>query len=372
MGFDKTESMLSKLAALSVSNSETSNLLIAEARAMQTKSINASQKIDDKTLQTRLADSTDKLIDVKVKLSNGKMESRPYEIHLPNGKMPMNRNEHLPVVIAFDGTTGNKPYTGMAVDNNINSESDRDNFIAVYPLPKPRIVGIPHVFTKTVRDWNGPNIGSLHTDKSYNDIDYVKSVIADVDKNFHPLHGYHAAGFSLGAQFVQALDAALPHGTFKDNYLVNGTAFNEQDQPKAGIAVKIIQGEKDPIIPNTWGISVNQGILGDLLQHAFSDTSRTDTGNRALIAQRFWYANGRGGDEKINDYGTYRESILPTKNGIKLVVDEVKGAGHFWYGRQRGGHHETIATDSNGYNPPPQAFNCTVDMARFFGLRKDR
>jgi len=329
---------------------------------------NAGKKIDDPTTQTKLADSRDHLMYVNVRLPNGKTELRPYEIHLPKGAEPLKANEHLPVVFLFDGTTANKPYTGMAIDNGINNASDLHRFIAVYPLPKPRVVGIPHVKQQTIRDWNGPGIGALPTDSSYNDVDYVKAVIADVNKKFHPQHGYHAVGFSMGGQFVQVLDAELPKGTFKDNYLVNTTAFAEQDDPRAGISAKIIEGERDPIIPNGWGISTNRGIVGDFLARMFQDTRRTDSSNRALVVQHFWSANGLGGEEKVKNYGAYRESVFPTKNGTKLVVDEIYRAGHFWYGRQRGGSHETVATDSNGFNPPPQSFNCTTDMAKFFGL----
>ncbi len=98
----------------------------------------SSHKIDDPTGQALLADARDQMISVSVKLPNGSIEQRPYEVHLPNGMQSAPADQHLPVVIALDGTTANKPYTGMAVDNKLNAEADRDGFIAVYPLPNAR------------------------------------------------------------------------------------------------------------------------------------------------------------------------------------------------------------------------------------------
>jgi poly(3-hydroxybutyrate) depolymerase len=72
--------------------------------------------------------------------------------------------------MALDGVTANKPYTGMAVDNRINDEADRDGFMVIYPLPKPREVGVG-IGDKTMRDWNSPGVGALSTDPTYDDVD---------------------------------------------------------------------------------------------------------------------------------------------------------------------------------------------------------
>jgi poly(3-hydroxybutyrate) depolymerase len=158
------------------------------------------------------------------------------------------------VVFALDGTTANKPYTGMAVDNKINAEADRDNFIAVYPMPKPRSVGLTvagldtGIAAKTVRDWNAPGVGSLPTDPHYNDVDYMKSVIADVQQKFSPEPGQvDAVGMSLGGEFLMDLNNKLPKGTFNKEYMVSSTEFGTEGVPAAaaGASVKVVRGDTD-------------------------------------------------------------------------------------------------------------------------------
>ena len=160
--------------------------------------------------------------------ADGTVEQRAYEVHLPGGKKLCHGGEHLPIVLAIDGTTTNKPYTGMAVDNRINAEADRDGFMVVYPLPKPRSFAFG---AKTIREWNAPGVGALPTDPSYNDVDYVKSVIDDVTQRFHPKPGIHTANLSMGGEFQMKLDNDLPAGTFADHYIVCSTVF----QPPADV-----------------------------------------------------------------------------------------------------------------------------------------
>ncbi|CAM6003184.1 unnamed protein product [Sphagnum balticum] len=193
-------------------------------------------KIDDPTRENLLADVRDQMLSVPVRLPNGTIENRQYEVHLPNGMTSIPADKHLPVVYALDGTTANKPYTAG----------------------------------KTVRDWNAPGVGSLPTDSSYNDVDYFKSVMADVNARFHPQTA-DAAAFSLGGEYLAKLNSSLPVGTFSNEYIVNSTVFGTE-------------------------------------------------GTQANAA---------------------------------------------------GGAHATVATDSNGVNPPASAFDATSDMARWFGLRKD-
>lgn len=332
---------------------------------------NPNEKIDDSTTRTLLADTHDQMITVNVPLKNGKMDQRQYEVHLPNGMQSVPADSHLPVVIAFDGTTANKPYTGMAVDNRINAEADRDNFIAIYPLPKPRVVG-PGIGDKTMRDWNSPGVGAVDTDPTYDDVDYVKAVIADVNGRFHPQQGFHAADMSLGGEFQRKLDHELPAGTFRDEFVVSSTVFGTEGSPRPGIPVKFVHGDNDPILPTLGGpMHPDVGWAKNKLMRMFEATDRTDQQSPTRMLQDELTANGITSQPLPEDHVTFSETRYQGTNGTLIVSDVVKNAGHFWFGRARGGVHETIATDSNGVNPPAEAYDATHEMAKWFGLAKD-
>jgi len=348
---------------------------------VKTAVYDAGHKIDDPTRENWLADARDSMMTVKVKLPNGQFEDRQYEVHLPNGMKSVPANAHLPVVYALDGTTANKPYSGMAVDNKINAEADRDGFIAVYPLPKPRSVGVTPfglvdtgLGAKTFRDWNAPGVGSLPTDPSYNDVDYVKAVINDVNQKFHPQAGIKAVGMSLGGEFIAKLDAELPKGTFSGEYIVSSTIFGTEGMPTnaSGVPIKLVRGENDPILPYYGNMHPDFAWYKNWVMRGAEATSRTDGNCPPCMVNNFLTVNGyQGTFQRPVDRGTYSESTYNTPTGAKVVVDTVYGAGHFWFGVQTGGSHETVATDSNGHNPGVSAFDATPDMARWFKLRND-
>jgi poly(3-hydroxybutyrate) depolymerase len=201
----------------------------------------------------------------------------------------------------------------------------------------------------------------------------MKAVITDIKQKFHPQGGIHAAAESLGGEFLVKLDSDLPSGTFADNYIVSSTVFQTEGQPRPGIPVKIVRGEQDPILPATGGKmhpNINP-ITNTLVRWQVEDTDRTDQSCPPCMLQEFLKANDFSGPlpPKI-DKGSYFETVY-TVNGIHIVLDEVKNAGHYWFGRKKGGCHETLATGVNGINPPESAFDASADMARFFGLRQD-
>jgi poly(3-hydroxybutyrate) depolymerase len=337
-------------------------------------------EINDSSRENLLADARDSMMSVRVKLPNGKFEDRQYEIHLPNGMKTVPADAHLPVVFAFDGTTANKPYTGMAVDNKINAEADRDGFIAIYPLPKPRSASLTvfglatGIGGKTFRDWNAPGVGSLPTDPTYNDVDFVKAVISDVDQKFHPQAGIKAVGMSLGGEFIRKLDADLPKGTFSSEYIVSSTEFGTEGLPTnvSGVPIKMVRGENDPILPYYGVMHQDFPWYKNAVMRGAEATTRTDSNCPPCMVNDFLTANGYQGNFQLPvDHGTYSESTYNTPTGAKIVYDTVYGAGHFWFGVQTGGSHETVATSSNGFNPPASAFDATPDMARWFGLRHD-
>jgi poly(3-hydroxybutyrate) depolymerase len=340
----------------------------------------SSQRVNDPTSATLLADAHDQMISISVRRADGTTEQRPYEVHLPRGMKSDPANQHLPVVIAFDGTTANKPYTGMAVDNKLNAEADRDGFIAVYPLPKPRSVGLTimgwntGIAGKTLRDWNAPGVGSLPTDPNYNDVDYMKAVVTDVNQRFSPQPGIHAAAMSLGGEFLMDLNNKLPKGTFKDEYIVSSTVFGTEGLPvnAVGASVKIVRGEQDPILPQYGVMHQDFPFYKNAVMRGAEATVRTDGNCPPCMVNNLLTVNGyEGNAQPPTEHGAYGETVYNTPTGARIVVDTIHDAGHFWFGRETGGNHETIATDSNGVNPPVSAFDATRDMARFFGVAKE-
>jgi hypothetical protein len=204
---------------------------------------------------------------------------------------------------------------------------------------------------------------------------YVRAVIADVKGKFHPQNGIHAADMSLGGEFQRKLDHELPSGTFRDEFIVNSTVFGTEGAPPPGIPTKFVRGDNDPILPPAGGpMHPNAGWFKNGFMRLFEDTDRTDNQNPNAMIQDELTANGFTGKPQVVDKGTYTETTYPaaqTRTGVPIEVDVVKNAGHFWFGRARGGIHETVATDSNGVNPPAEAYDATREMAKWFGLRKD-
>jgi poly(3-hydroxybutyrate) depolymerase len=244
-------------------------------------------------------------------------------------------------------------------------------FIAVYPLWKPRTTGIPFVVTKTMRDPNGDNLGILPTDHSYDDIPYQKGIIDQVRSEYQPGKIF-LVGMSLGRQDLGVLASKYPEGTFAGMFSDAGTVFKGDPLPPKGLDETSLRGTDDPILPAAGGMPrpPKQPRWQYQVGRQFIDTARADSSCPQCMVENFLKVNG-GLDHKSQVTGNgYSIDTYVSRTGATFTDARVKDAGHFWFGRKKGGCHETLASVINGNNPDPSPISAVDFAARQFGEEK--
>jgi poly(3-hydroxybutyrate) depolymerase len=297
-------------------------------------------------------------------------QDREYGAHFPAGYNSDSHQQMLPMVLAMDGLTTNKPRSGMPEDNNIDQEADRDGFIAIYPLPKPRSC----TSFITIRDWNASGVGFLPTDPAYNDVNYIAAVLKDTESRFNsdPSRVF-AVGFSSGGEFVYDLEGTLPKGTFKGIATVEGTEFGTEPMPNAGTDAIIIHGDEDMLLPKKGGFGESKNVFDWPKIQAmryFIDTVRADRSRPDLLAPTIAQVNGGTREPQTVDDGSYVESVYPTTDGVRVIEDDLKKGTHSWPGRPSGGNHESPVSAVNGAPVSADQYDANAKIFQFFGLHK--
>lgn len=167
---------------------------------------------------------------------------RAYQVYIPesySGEGP------IPVVYALHGLSAGDPQGLLAGESDFNRFAEERGFAVIYPLAA---LGDDGEYS-----WNSPGAGLTDNDPSYDDINYLRSVIEsaqrdlgiDIDEERQII-----VGFSEGAQMAQhAARAPELQGEFSGIGAVHGTLTGAENYPEEGVPTVIIHGAADEMLP---------------------------------------------------------------------------------------------------------------------------
>jgi len=187
---------------------------------------------------------------VDVPTASGAKENRIYDAYVPKG------NEKMPVVLVLHGVAGGDAQGLMERETGMNALADEKKFIAVYPVAKEK--NFPYSLgLTTMQDWNSPGAGVSVTKSSYDDVDYIKAVLADLKNNKNlniDENAIYAMGFSSGGEFVNHLRGRMPR-VFAGIGSVHGTVLGTEAKPVNGddTAFVSVLSDSDHMLPMNGG-----------------------------------------------------------------------------------------------------------------------
>lgn len=297
-----------------------------------------------------------------VRFVNVDGEHRSYMLHIPKSVDP---EKGAPLVVAMEGFLAgtNQPWHGMAETNGINAQAEKLGFIALYPVPKPRLRD--NVFT-----WNEPDGATNFLGaRPYSDNKYIQAAMDSVMNDF-PVDKsrIYGIGFSQGAMQLHHLVNASEPGTFKAIAAVAGTLTEKFPLPPSGTRLLVMHSESDPTLPYSGGTGFLPA-FADRMGWGFARNSRPH-----LQVPNYLRANeiAHLSPETL----TMPEYSVKTwlKDGHDLpTVQEVMFSskyGHTFPGRLTK-DRETLFTIINGPVPPPAILDAKRWITEdFFGLGK--
>jgi poly(3-hydroxybutyrate) depolymerase len=277
-----------------------------------------------------------------MQLVAGKPETKPQEksdlvagktnhVNLPDGRkydiyVPSHANGPLPVMMILHGANGGAADGLMERESGMDKLAEEKGFAVVYPLSKTH----PVLFgTMDNATWNGPFKNLMATDSSYNDFNYLDSVVQDVTTK-HALNvdkdRISAVGMSDGGRLVNEYAAARP-GVLSAIASVHGTLLGGEAKTAQGQPTLIIHSDYDYMLPYNGG----RGFMSSL-----SSGIMPGTDSSKPYRQREYWAIQNGckglpavedGDKlKVTTYTDAQCQVGPVKEYI------IKGGKHAWDG----------------------------------------
>lgn len=167
--------------------------------------------------------------DYRVRM-NSQGGTREYDIHIPKG---YDGTRPLATTMVLDGVNPGLP-GNMARETQFNKYSDQSGVAVIYPYAK---TGHGAPLTGDVASWNAKDTGLTNYDPSYDDMQFLKDVIADVSKHVNiDRSKLSGVGFSEGAMILEKFAAENP-GTFDAVASVHGT-LNGKEKLASGFTAK--------------------------------------------------------------------------------------------------------------------------------------
>ena len=275
-------------------------------------------------------------------------DRRPFRVHVP-----LAVDRRLLPVFAFDGVTLFNREGNMGAVNGLDDASDRYKFVAIYPMPMTRYLGI-------LAGWNAEG-GFLTYRRSYDDVDYINQICRDLR-----VREFYAVGFSAGAQFAHLLAGRLP-GIVAGVVSVCGTWLGTEPPPPRGTAALIIHGEDDPVLPYRGGVGSLRTRILLWLGNRNVRLSRPDLQVVAYAA-----ANHYAGEPDVFEEPFYAKRSFHHAPGVPVEEYTIRRpfGGHTYHGRKTGRGTESVISKRNGRPLPPDKFSVNDLMAAFLGFAR--
>ncbi len=241
--------------------------------------------------------------------------TRTYYLHVPSN---LPKDKALPLVLMFHGGGGTPKFAER--ESKFSELADREGFLVAYPE------GIG-------KSWNdGRNEKAIVAQRDrIDDLGFIVALLDDVARN-HKVDAKRvfSTGISNGAIFSHYLGANLSSRIAAIAPVVGGLArsLSEQFKPEKPVAVLILQGADDPLVPYNGG---DIGLPGGVKRAGIVATDE---------AVRKW-AEHNGcqrkavtevlPDKNPNDGCRVRKfTYSKGKAGTDVVLYRIEGAGHTW------------------------------------------
>jgi poly(3-hydroxybutyrate) depolymerase len=273
-------------------------------------------------------------------------ECRPFRVHVP-----LAANQRLLPVFAFDGVTLFNREGSMGAINGLDDASDRYRFVAIYPIPKIRYLGI-------LAGWNAEG-GFLSYRHGYDDVEYINQICRDLQ-----IQRFYAVGFSAGAQFAHVLAGRLL-GMVAGVVSVSGTWLGTEPPPPPGTAALIFHGEDDPVLPYRGGTGSLKTRVLVWLGNRNVRWSRPD-----LQAVAYAAANHYQDDPAVFESPFYVKRRFQHSPGVPVEEYMIRRpfGGHTYHGRKTGTGTESLLSRRHGRPLPPEKFSVNDVMAASLGF----
>jgi len=239
---------------------------------------------------------------------------REYYVHVPES---YDGSEPVPLVLALHGGGGKAEK--MDKLTGFNEVADRESFIVVYPQGDNR-------------HWNdGREILSLLPVEPADDVkflgDLVKRLTADYEIDEDRIY---ATGISNGAFMSYRLAAENPDvfAAVAGVAAQVPKALRDKYPPEGPVAVMMILGTEDPLVPYKGGEVKVFGIKrGEALSALDSVALWTETNGCSEMPETTYYTDINGDDGSVVRRDEYSSDV-----GADVVLLTVEGGGHTWPG----------------------------------------
>lgn len=168
--------------------------------------------------------------------------SRTYIVHLP----PKNKmKQKLPVLFNLHGGGGTAKQVPRLIFNGFNRLADKEGFIVVYPQ------GVK-------KQWNDGREGEISYAHKENidDVGFIAQIIKELDSKYNiDTDKIFTSGISNGG-FMSTRLLCERSDLFRGGAVLTsqiGVNFEAKCQPSKGVAVMIMNGTDDPIVPYNGG-----------------------------------------------------------------------------------------------------------------------
>lgn len=238
-------------------------------------------------------------------------------IHLPPHRKT---EEKYPLVIALHGGGGNGKRMVSLTLGKLNNLADKEGFIVVYPY------GIG-------KNWNDGRENMPQRYKSHNrktdDVGFISALIDSlirkfsVDKNM-----VYVMGMSNGAMMAYRLAAELGGKIAAAAPVCGNIPADLLSTPKCPVAMLIINGTEDPLVPFDGGdIQIGNKKYGKLLSTARSVEIWTKNNQVSFKEEKFLPDNDPGDGCQVKE-----TLYASSESSIEVIVLTIRGGGHTWPG----------------------------------------
>ena len=248
-----------------------------------------------------------------------------------------------PLVIVLHGGGGN-PENAVSM-TQFDVVAAREHLIAVYPggtggLPGGRVL-----------TWNAGHCCAYALRQKVDDVGFVGAVIdrlvsagkADPDR-------VYVTGMSNGGMMSHVLARSLP-GKVAAIAPVVGAVFGDEPPPAGPVAVLVLVGADDRIVPAAGGP------LGGAAARGTAPAEDRNVAPARAQADDWARANGCSASDTTQETASVRTVWRGCKGGADVVMQVVSNNGHAWPGGRPG---------REGANPPTPDFNASEVIWAFF------
>lgn len=259
---------------------------------------------------------------------------RTYFIHIPPSS---NESQPRPLVILLHGAGGTGKGMVKLTKGGLNTLSDQDGFIVVYPD------GIE-------KRWNDGREGSRNkaNDQNVDDVRFISDLIDKLTEQFNiDPHRVYVSGMSNGAMMSYRLAVELSEKIAAIAPVVGNMPVGLSGVPKRPMSVLIINGLKDPLIPWEGGyVHFRKFKQGKVLSTA-ETVEFWVKHNQCSPAPFTTYEP----DKDPNDGTLVRKEIYGSGlEGTEVILYAVEGGGHTWPGGLQYLPERTIGKTSRDIN----------------------